>query len=79
MWKFKLHFPFGGYEGIVLLFVFISGIAAFLLSGLTGYPPLMIAIPAAVMLHRQEKDLASKHIPLLKAAMSNWVGAAAEK
>ena len=79
MWKFKLHFPFGGYEGIVLLFVFISGIAAFLLSGLTGYPPLMIAIPAAVMLHRQEKDLASKHIPLLKATMSNWVGNAAEK
>jgi len=50
MWKFKLHFPFGGYEGIVLLFVFIAGIAAFLLSGLTGYPPLMIAIPAAAML-----------------------------
>ena len=33
----------------------------------------------AVPLHRQEKDLASKHIPLLKATMSNWVGAAAEK
>ncbi len=33
----------------------------------------------AVPLHRQEKDLASKHIPLLKATMSNWVGNAAEK
>ena len=33
----------------------------------------------AVPLHRQEKDLASKHIPLLKATMSNWVGAAAEQ
>jgi len=33
----------------------------------------------AVPLHRQEKDLASKHIPLLKATMSNWVMAAAEQ
>lgn len=33
----------------------------------------------AVPLHRQEKDLASKHIPLLKATMSNWVGIAAEQ
>lgn len=33
----------------------------------------------AVPLHRQEKDFSSKHIPLLKATMSNWVGAAAEK
>lgn len=33
----------------------------------------------AVPLHRQEKDLASKHVPLLKATMSNWVGAAAEQ
>nr|WP_028520101.1 IS66 family transposase [Ruminococcus flavefaciens] len=33
----------------------------------------------AVPLHRQEKDLASKHIPLLKATMSNWLGNAAEK
>ncbi|ADU21930.1 IS66 family transposase [Ruminococcus albus] len=33
----------------------------------------------AVPLHRQEKDLASKHIPLLKATMSNWVCTAAEK
>ncbi len=33
----------------------------------------------AVPLHRQEKDLASKHIPLLKATMSNWIGIAAEQ
>ena len=33
----------------------------------------------AVPLHRQEKDLASKHIPLLKATMSNWILTAAEK
>ena len=33
----------------------------------------------AVPLHRQEKDFNSKRIPLLKATMSNWVGAAAEK
>ncbi len=33
----------------------------------------------AVPLHRQEQDLASKHIPLLKATMSNLVGSAAEK
>ncbi len=33
----------------------------------------------AVPLHRQEKDLASKNIHLLKATMSNWVGTAAEK
>lgn len=33
----------------------------------------------AVPLHRQEKDLASKKIPLLKATMSNWVLTAAEK
>lgn len=33
----------------------------------------------AVPLHRQEKDLSSKGIPLLKATMSNWVGAAAEQ
>ena len=33
----------------------------------------------AVPLHRQEKDLASKHIPLLKTTMSNWVGIAAEQ
>ena len=33
----------------------------------------------AVPLHRQEKDLHSKGIPLLKATMSNWVGQAAEK
>ena len=33
----------------------------------------------AVPLHRQEKDLSSKHIPLLKATMSNWVCTAAEK
>ncbi|MCR4643877.1 MAG: IS66 family transposase [Oscillospiraceae bacterium] len=33
----------------------------------------------AVPLHRQEKDLASKHILLLKATMSNWVGVAAEQ
>ena len=30
-------------------------------------------------LHRQQKDLNSKRIPLLKATMSNWVGTAAEK
>ena len=33
----------------------------------------------AVPLHRQEKDLASKKIPLLKATMSNWVLTAAEQ
>jgi transposase len=33
----------------------------------------------AVPLHRQEKDLHSKGIPLLKATMSNWVGIVAEK
>lgn len=33
----------------------------------------------AVPLHRQERDLASKHIPLLKATMSNWVMTAAEQ
>lgn len=33
----------------------------------------------SVPLHRQEKDFNSKKIPLLKATMSNWVGAAAEK
>lgn len=33
----------------------------------------------AVPLHRQEKDFASKGIPLLKATMSNWVGIAAEQ
>ena len=33
----------------------------------------------AVPLHRQEKDLASKHIPLLKATMSNWILTAAKK
>lgn len=33
----------------------------------------------AVPLHRQAKDLSSKGIPLLKATMSNWVGAAAEQ
>ena len=33
----------------------------------------------AVPLHRQEKDLASKKIPLLKATMSNWALTAAEQ
>ena len=33
----------------------------------------------AVPLHRQEKDFASKKIPLLKATMSNWVLTAAEQ
>ncbi|MEE3496379.1 MAG: IS66 family transposase [Butyrivibrio sp.] len=33
----------------------------------------------AVPLHRQEKDFASKRIPLLKATMSNWVLTAAEQ
>ena len=33
----------------------------------------------AVALHRQEKDFASKGIPLLKATMSHWVGVAAEQ
>lgn len=33
----------------------------------------------AVPLHRQEKDFASKHIPLLRATMSNWVMTAAEQ
>lgn len=33
----------------------------------------------AMPLHRQEKDLASKHIPLLKTTMSNWVGIAAKQ
>ena len=33
----------------------------------------------AVPLHRQEKDLNSKGIPLLKATMSNWAGIAADK
>ncbi|MDE6785357.1 MAG: IS66 family transposase zinc-finger binding domain-containing protein, partial [Ruminococcus sp.] len=33
----------------------------------------------AVPLHRQEKDFASKNIPLLKATMSNWVLTAAEQ
>ena len=33
----------------------------------------------AVPLHRQEKDLASKKIPLLKATMSNWVLTVAEQ
>ena len=33
----------------------------------------------SVPLHRQEKDMHSKGIPLLKATMSNWVGIAAEK
>ena len=33
----------------------------------------------AVPLHRQERSLHSKGIPLLKATMSNWVGIAAEK
>ena len=32
----------------------------------------------AVPLHRQEKDFRSKHVPLLKATMSNWVGTAAQ-
>lgn len=32
----------------------------------------------AVPLHRQEKDFKSKHILLLKATMSNWVGKAAQ-
>ncbi len=32
----------------------------------------------AVPLHRQEKDFKSKHISLLKATMSNWVGQAAQ-
>ena len=33
----------------------------------------------AVPLHRQEKDFASKRIPLLKATMSNWVMTGAEQ
>ena len=33
----------------------------------------------AVPLHRQEKDFKSKHVPLLKATMSNWVGKAAQE
>ena len=33
----------------------------------------------AVPLHRQEKDFASKGIPLLKATMSHWAGVAAEQ
>ena len=33
----------------------------------------------SVPLHRQEKDFASKKIPLLKATMSNWVLTAAEQ
>lgn len=33
----------------------------------------------AVPLHRQEKDFRSKGLPLLKAAMSNWIGVAAEQ
>ena len=33
----------------------------------------------AVSLYRQEKDLASKHIPILRATMSNWVDVAAKE
>ncbi len=33
----------------------------------------------SVPLHRQQKGLNSKGIPLLKATMSNWVGIAAQK